>query len=204
MPTKKTAAKKSAPQKPAAKKAASKPAKTVAAKPKKPEAKAKPVVATPTKSSTPLAVGANAPDFSLPGDDGNVHTLAAHRGHPVVVYFYPKDDTPGCTLEAHQFRDARPELAKRKAVVFGVSRDSIAAHCKFRDKYGLDFPLLSDPEAKTIFAYGAWGEKNMYGNVSMGIVRTTVVIDAAGKVKRVFPRVKVKDHVDAVLAALDA
>jgi thioredoxin-dependent peroxiredoxin len=189
MPTKKTATTKTSPKKAPAKPAA---------------AKASPAAATPTKASKPLAVGATAPDFSLPGDDGATHTLAAHRGHPVVVYFYPKDDTPGCTLEAHQFRDARSELAKRKAVVFGVSRDSIAAHCRFRDKYALDYRLLSDPEAKTISAYGAWGEKNMYGNVSMGIVRTTVVIDAAGKVKHVFPKVKVKDHVAAVLAALDA
>jgi peroxiredoxin Q/BCP len=200
MPTKKTATKKAAP-KASAKKAAPK-AKTAKAKAK--PATAKPAVSLPTKASKELTVGAPAPDFSLPGDDGRTHTLAEHRGHPVVVYFYPKDDTPGCTLEAHQFRDARAELEKRATVVFGVSRDSIAAHCRFRDKYALDFPLLSDPEAKTIAAYGAWGEKNMYGNVSMGIVRTTVVIDAAGHVKRVFPRVKVKDHVAAVLAAIDA
>jgi peroxiredoxin Q/BCP len=166
-------------------------------------AKAKPPLPSPEVSSAPK-LGAAAPDFSLPGDDGKTHTLAEHRGHPVVVYFYPKDDTPGCTLEAQQFRDARAALAKRKAVVFGISRDSIAAHCRFRDKYSLDFPLLSDPEAKTIAAYGAWGEKNMYGNVSMGIIRTTVVVDAAGNVKRVFPRVKVKEHVEAVIAALDA
>ncbi len=193
MPTKKAP-----PRKASAKKSPATPAK--AAKPAKP---AKAVASTPTAPSVALTVGATAPAFSLPGDDGQTHTLAEHRGHPVVVYFYPKDDTPGCTLEAHQFRDARAALAKRKAVVFGVSRDSIAAHCRFRDKYALGFRLLSDPEAKTIAAYGAWGEKNNYGKVSMGIVRTTVVIDAAGKVKRVFPRVKVKEHVDAVLAALD-
>ena len=158
----------------------------------------------PTKASVALTPGAAAPSFALPGDDGQTHALADHRGQRVVLYFYPKDDTPGCTLEAHQFRQASAEFAKRKTLVFGVSRDSIASHCKFRDKHALNFTLLSDPEAKTISAYGAWGEKNMYGNVSMGTVRTTVIIDAAGKVQRVFPRVKVAEHVAAVLAALDA
>ena len=199
MATSKKTTKKATAAKPAAKKTATA-TKTATAK----TATAKPAVATPAKASKPLEVGATAPDFSLPGDDGKTHSLSALRGHQVVVYFYPKDDTPGCTLEAQQFRDASKDLAKRGAKVFGVSRDSIAAHCRFRDKYSLDFPLLSDPEAKTIAAYGAWGEKNMYGNVSMGIVRTTVVDDENGKVKRVFPRVKVKDHVADVLAALDA
>lgn len=151
-----------------------------------------------------LEVGATAPAFELPGDDGTQHSLARYAGKHVVVYFYPRDDTPGCTVEAHDFRDASKELAKRGSVVLGISRDSIASHCRFRDKHSLSFPLLSDPDAKVIAAYGAWGEKNMYGKKSMGIVRTTVIVGPDGKVKKVFPKVKVAGHVAAVLAALDA
>ncbi|UJR80800.1 thioredoxin-dependent thiol peroxidase [Sandaracinus amylolyticus] len=165
---------------------------------------AKKTTTAASKSETKLREGAPAPDFTLPSSDGHDVSLSALRGKNVVVYFYPKDDTPGCTLEAHQFRDARAELAKRNAVVLGVSKDSIESHCRFRDKHSLDFPLLSDREGQVIDAYGAWGEKNMYGKKSMGIIRSTVVIAPDGTVKKVFPKVKVDGHVDAVLAAIDA
>jgi thioredoxin-dependent peroxiredoxin len=146
--------------------------------------------------------GAKAPAFTLEAADGGKVSLADFKGQPVVLYFYPRDDTPGCTLEAQAFRDALPRFKRKKAVVLGVSRDSTASHCRFRDKHGLNFPLLSDPEGKVIQAYGAWGEKNMYGKKSMGILRTTVIIDAAGKVARIFPKVKVAGHAEDVLGAL--
>jgi thioredoxin-dependent peroxiredoxin len=149
-----------------------------------------------------LEVGKRAPSFKLESSDGGKVSLSDFRGKNVVLYFYPKDNTPGCTLEAQDFQKALPKLKKLNAVVLGVSRDSIASHCKFRDKFGLGFPLLSDPEHETLEAYGAWGEKTLYGKKSVGIIRTTVVIDEAGKVKQVFPKVKVKGHIDAVLEAL--
>jgi peroxiredoxin Q/BCP len=146
--------------------------------------------------------GAKAPTFTLEAADGAKVSLAGLKGQKVVLYFYPKDDTPGCTLEAQAFRDALPRFKRKQAVVLGVSRDSTASHCRFRDKHGLNFPLLSDPEGKVIEAYGAWGEKTMYGKTSMGIIRTTVVIDAQGKVAKIFPKVKVAGHAEEVLAAL--
>ncbi len=149
-----------------------------------------------------LKEGQKAPAFSLEADSGQRVSLADFAGKQVVLYFYPRDSTPGCTREAEAFRDVAPQLKKLKAVVLGVSKDSIASHCKFRDKYKLNFSLLSDPEGKTIEAYGAWGEKKLYGKVSMGILRSTVVIGADGKIKRLFPKVKVEGHADAVLAAL--
>jgi peroxiredoxin Q/BCP len=146
--------------------------------------------------------GATAPAFKLESADGGKVSLADLKGRQVVLYFYPKDDTPGCTLEAQAFRDAAARFKRKNAVVLGVSRDSTASHCRFRDKYGLNFPLLSDPEGKVIQAYGAWGEKNMYGKKMMGIIRTTVVIGADGKVAKIFPKVKVAGHAEEVLAAL--
>ncbi len=146
--------------------------------------------------------GKKAPAFALDTTAGGKRKLSDLAGKWVVLYFYPKDATPGCTTEAQGFRDASKELAKRNAVVLGVSKDSIASHCKFRDKHSLDFELLSDPDGATIERYGAWGEKNMYGKKSMGIVRTTVILDPEGKVRKIFPKVKVAGHVDAVLAAL--
>jgi peroxiredoxin Q/BCP len=142
------------------------------------------------------------PDFEAPSTDGKTFRLHDLRGKPVVLYFYPKDNTPGCTVEAQDFQKALPKLKKLNAVVLGVSRDTIASHCKFRDKFNLAFPLLSDPDHEVLEAYGAWGEKTLYGKKSLGIIRTTVVIDEAGKVKRVFPKVKVNGHVEAVLEAL--
>ena len=149
-----------------------------------------------------LKPGDKAPEFDLESDAGERVSLKSLAGRPAVVYFYPRDNTPGCTLEAQGFRDAAAKLTKKGAVVLGVSRDSIASHCKFRDQHGLNFRLLSDPDAKAIKAYGAWGEKNMYGKKTEGILRTTVIIDEDGNVAKVFPKVKVAGHVDEVVAAL--
>ena len=150
-----------------------------------------------------LQVGKRAPAFSLANAEGERVSLKDFAGKTVVLYFYPRDNTPGCTLEAQDFQKALPEFKKRKAVVLGVSPDSGASHCKFRDKFGLSFPLLSDPEHEVLEKYGAWGEKTLYGKKSLGVIRSTVIIDKAGNVQKVFPKVKVNGHVDAVLAALD-
>lgn len=148
--------------------------------------------------------GKKAPAFTLASSQGDKVSLADFQGKNVVLYFYPKDNTPGCTREAEAFRDSDKELKKRNAVVLGVSKDSIESHCKFSELFNLGFPLLSDPEGKVIEAYGAWGEKNNYGKTSMGILRSTVVIDAEGKVKKIFSNVKVDGHAEQVLKALDA
>jgi thioredoxin-dependent peroxiredoxin len=146
--------------------------------------------------------GKQAPAFTLTTDQGEKISLASFKGKQLVLYFYPKDDTPGCTLEAQDFSKARARLDKLGAVVVGVSKDSVESHCKFRDKHRLRVTLASDPDAKVIEKYGAWGEKNMYGKKSMGIIRSTVIVGPDGTVKKVFRRVKVAGHVDAVLAAL--
>jgi peroxiredoxin Q/BCP len=150
-----------------------------------------------------LKAGDRAPAFTLDSSDGERVSLKDFKGQPLVIYFYPKDNTPGCTLEAQDFQRALPQLKKRKVGLVGVSRDSIASHCKFRDKFGLGFPLLSDPDHEMLEKYGAWGEKTLYGKKSLGVIRSTVIVGADGKVKHVFPKVKVAGHVDAVLAALD-
>lgn len=149
-----------------------------------------------------LKEGAKAPAFSLEADSGETVSLADFAGKNVVIYFYPRDSTPGCTREAEAFRDVAAQLKKKNAVVLGVSKDSIASHCKFRDKYKLNFPLLSDPDGAMIEKYGAWGEKVLYGKRSMGIIRSTVIVAPDGKVKKVFPKVKVDGHAEEVLAAL--
>ncbi|MFO0903363.1 MAG: thioredoxin-dependent thiol peroxidase [Pirellulales bacterium] len=146
--------------------------------------------------------GAKAPAFTLVSDDGSKVKLADLKGSPVVLYFYPKDDTPGCTREACAFRDRKDELKKLGAKVLGVSADDVASHVKFRDKYELNFPLLADADHKVAEAYGAWREKNMYGKKSMGIQRSTFLIDADGKIARVWKRVQVDGHDEQVLAAL--
>ena len=147
--------------------------------------------------------GRKAPAFSLPSSDGDKVSLKDLAGKYVVLYFYPKDNTPGCTTEANDFNKALKKFQARDAVVIGVSKDSIESHCKFADKYKLKFPLLSDPEHKILEKYGAWGEKNMYGKKSMGVIRSTVLIGPDGKVLKHFPKVRVNGHVDAVLQALD-
>jgi peroxiredoxin Q/BCP len=146
--------------------------------------------------------GAAAPDFTLTSDKGQDVRLSELRGKPVVLYFYPKDDTPGCTKEACAFRDRSADLKKAGAVVLGVSPDDVASHGQFRDKYSLNFPLLADTGHKIADAYGAWREKNMYGKKSMGIQRSTFLIDPAGKVRKVWKKVSVDGHDEQVLQAL--
>jgi peroxiredoxin Q/BCP len=149
-----------------------------------------------------LTEGKKAPAFSLESSEGKKVALKDLAGGYAVIYFYPRDSTPGCTVEAEGFRDAMPKFKKKGVKVFGVSKDSIASHQKFCDKYGLTFPLLSDPDGAMIEAYGAWGEKNMYGKKMMGIIRSTVIVGPDGKVFKVFPKVKPPGHAEEVLAAL--
>lgn len=146
--------------------------------------------------------GQKAPAFTLTADDGTKVRLSDLAGQPVVLYFYPNDDTPGCTRQACAFRDQQQELKKRGAVVLGVSPNTQESHAKFRDKYELNFPLLVDADHKVAEKYGAWREKNMYGKKSMGIQRSTFLIDPSGKVAKVWKRVKVDGHDSQVLAAL--
>jgi peroxiredoxin Q/BCP len=149
-------------------------------------------------------VGQPAPDFTLPDQNGRDVTLSQLRGMPVVLYFYPRDNTPGCTAEACAFRDARADYEKAGAQVFGISPDTVASHQKFAAKFALPFTLLADPEKAVCQTYGVWQEKTLYGKKTMGVVRSTFVIDAQGVVRRVFPRVKVEGHSDQVLDALKA
>ena len=146
--------------------------------------------------------GSKAPTFTLTSDSGKKIKLSDLTGSPVVLYFYPKDDTPGCTREACAFRDAQPELSQAGAVLLGVSADDVDSHVKFRDKFSLNFPLLVDADHKVAEKYGAWREKNMYGKKSMGIQRSTFLIDAVGKVFKVWKRVQVDGHDAQVLDAL--
>jgi peroxiredoxin Q/BCP len=147
--------------------------------------------------------GKKAPAFTLPSTSGGKVSLKDYAGQTVVLYFYPKDMTSGCTTEALDFKAASRKLKNRNAVVLGVSKDSLERHDKFIAKHKLNFDLLSDESGKVIEKYGAWGEKNMYGKKRMGIIRTTVVIGPDGKVVKLFPKVRVKGHVDAVIAAID-
>jgi peroxiredoxin Q/BCP len=151
-----------------------------------------------------LKAGDSAPSFTLPGDDGQTHSLADHRGSPVVVYFYPRDDTPGCTVEACGFRDNMSRATAKGAVVYGVSKDSLKSHDKFKQKYNLNFTLLSDEDLAMHRAYGAWGKKVMYGQEMLGVIRSTFLIDKDGRIAKAWPKVKVDGHVDDVLNALDA
>ncbi len=155
----------------------------------------------PKKAASPL-VGELAPDFSLVGDDGKAVTRERLAGRRVVLFFYPKDDTPGCTREACAFQDASKAFAAKDVVVLGVSRDGADSHQRFRAKYGLSFPLLTDADAAVHKAFGAWGKKTLYGKTSEGVIRTTVLLDEAGVVTRVFSPVQVDGHADAVLEAL--
>ena len=150
----------------------------------------------------PIKVGAAAPSFTLPDQTGAAVSLADFRGQDVVVYFYPRDDTPGCTKEACGFRDVSAQFEVVGAVILGVSADSMESHLKFQTKHKLPFELLSDPEAATCKAYGVWKLKNQYGKKFLGIERTTFVIDKTGRIAQIYPKAKVDGHVADVLAFL--
>jgi thioredoxin-dependent peroxiredoxin len=149
-----------------------------------------------------LEPGQQAPDFTLPDQDGNEVALSSLRGSPVVVYFYPKDDTPGCTTQACGIRDQWSEFEQAGAVVLGVSPDTPESHTAFREKYDLPHTLLADPEKRVMEPWGAWGKKNMYGKETVGVIRSTVLVDAEGRVAKVWKRVQTKQHADQVLKAL--
>jgi len=149
-----------------------------------------------------LSVGDKAPAFSTTDQDGKPVKLSDYKGKKIVLYFYPKDDTPGCTKEACHFRDAWPKLRKKKVEVIGVSVDDPKSHRKFIDKFSLPFTLLADTDKKIVNDYGVWGEKSMYGRKDMGTNRVTYLIDEKGKIAAVWPKVKVDDHVDEVLEAV--
>lgn len=151
-----------------------------------------------------ISAGQTAPDFTLPRDGDTTITLSSLRPGKVVLYFYPKDDTPGCTLEAQDFNARLAEFTAAGATVIGVSKDSVKSHDKFCKKHGLSIVLASDEGGSTCEDYGVWVEKSMYGKTYMGIERTTVLIDGDGKVARVWPKVSVKGHADEVLAAVKA
>lgn len=150
-----------------------------------------------------LELGTVAPDFELPDQDGVTHRLSDYRGRKVVLYFYPRDNTAGCTKQACGFAERYPQFAEKGAVVLGVSKDSVASHKRFQQKYGLPFTLLADPEHAVIEAYGAWQEKKNYGKVSMGTVRSTYLIDEEGIVRRAVTKVKAADDPQVELDALD-
>ena len=151
-----------------------------------------------------LEPGTKAPDFTLPDQDGTMHSLSQYRGRKVILYFYPKDSTPGCTKQACAYSERLPQIREAGAVVLGVSKDSVASHRRFADKYGLAFTLLADPERQVIEAYDVWKEKKNYGKVSMGVVRTTYLIDENGVIVQANDKVKTADDADAMLAAVAA
>lgn len=149
-----------------------------------------------------LEVGTAAPDFTLADQNGDTVTLSTFLGQPVVVYFYPKSDTPGCTTQACAIRDQWAEFQDAGAVVLGISPDDVTAQAKFVDKYDLPHTILADPDRQAIEPYGAWGERKMYGKSFMGVIRSTVLVDRAGTVAAVWPNVKPKEHADLVLEAI--
>lgn len=150
-----------------------------------------------------LEVGSKAPSFTLMGDDGKEYSLDDYRGKKVLLYFYPKDNTPGCTKEACSIRDWNDEIIKRGVTVMGVSKDTIQSHNKFREKHNLNFILLSDPEKSVHMAYDAWGEKKLYGKVSQGTIRKTFLIDESGNIEKIWNKVAVATHGEDVVKYLD-
>ena len=149
-----------------------------------------------------LEVGTQAPDFTLPDQNGNRHSLSDYRGKEVILYFYPKDNTAGCTKQACGFAERYPQFIEKGAVVLGISKDSVASHKKFEEKYGLPFTILSDPELVAIQAYDVWQEKKNYGKTYMGVVRTTYLIDEEGKIAKAFDKVKAADNPEQMLGEL--
>jgi peroxiredoxin Q/BCP len=162
------------------------------------------MTASAAKKTAELAVGDKAPNFSMPTDGGGEASLSALKGKKLVLYFYPKDDTPGCTIEAKDFRDHIEEFKKAGAVVIGVSKDSPDSHEAFKKKFCLPFPLASDTDGKVCEAYGVWVEKSMYGKTYMGIERATFLIDGSGTLRNIWRKVKVDSHVKEVLEAVQA
>ena len=150
-----------------------------------------------------LATGTQAPDFTLPDQNGEMHSLSDYRGQKIILYFYPRDNTPGCTKQACAFGELYPQFREKGAAVLGVSKDTVASHKKFEEKYGLPFTLLSDVEKEVIQAYGVWQEKKNYGKVSMGVVRTTYLIDENGVIVKAFGKVKAADNPAQMLDALE-
>ncbi|SFZ82695.1 peroxiredoxin Q/BCP [Devosia enhydra] len=151
-----------------------------------------------------IAPGTPAPDFVLDADDGTRFRLSEHRGRPVVLVFYPQDDTEGCTVEMLEFSALAAEFAAEGAVVVGISPDPVASHCAFRDKFALAIPLLADPDLVTIKAFGVWGEKQLYGRVYEGLIRTSVLVNAEGQVRAVTRATRIKGHAAKMLAAVRA
>ena len=149
-----------------------------------------------------LEVGTKAPDFTLPDQNGDLHSLSEYRGKKVILYFYPKDNTPGCTKQACGFAERFPQFTEKGAVVLGISKDSVASHKKFEEKYGLPFTLLADPELVAIQAYDVWQEKKNYGKTYMGVVRSTYLIDENGKIVKAFDKVKAADNPEQMLGEL--
>ena len=149
-----------------------------------------------------LEVGTKAPDFTLPDQNGDLHSLLEYRGKKVILYFYPKDNTPGCTKQACGFAERYPQFIEKGAVVLGISKDSVSSHKNFEEKYGLPFTILSDPELVAIQAYDVWQEKKNYGKTYIGVVRTTYLIDEEGKIAKAFDKVKAVDNPEQMLGEL--
>ncbi len=149
-----------------------------------------------------LEIGTKAPEFTLPDQNGEMHSLSDYKGQKVILYFYPKDSTPGCTKQACNFGELMPQFREKGAVIIGVSKDSVASHKKFEEKYGLPFTLLSDVERTVIEAYDVWKEKKNYGKISMGVVRTTYLIDEEGVIVKAFGNVKAAENPGQMLGVL--
>lgn len=149
-----------------------------------------------------LEIGTKAPEFVLPDQNGNIHKLSDYNGKKIILYFYPKDSTPGCTKQACGFADLKPQIEEKGAIIIGISKDSVSSHKKFEEKYNLNFTLLSDPELGVIQAYDVWKEKNMYGKKTMGVVRTTYLINEEGIIENAYDKVKAADNPNQMLKLL--